>query len=207
MNRVHSALVVMAGILGLAAAGVDLRSEAGAARLASAIAAEGDYISAPDLGERIARGDTLRVLDLRSLGEYEQLHIASASHATIEDLARASFPPDATLVLYSDGGAAAAQAWMLLRSLGHRHVVVLREGVYEWIGRVLEPRLARDASTAERAEFARTAELSRFFGGVPLADVPRADVPIGYWTGLHQSHRQPAGATKRAIASIRRRGC
>jgi hypothetical protein len=116
-------------------------------------------------------------------------------------------PADATVVLYADGGSNAARAWMLLRTLGHHRVLVLREGVSEWIGRVLEPRLASDATAAERAAFARAAAASRFFGGDPLAGVPRADVPTGYWTGIQRNGQQPAGKSKRAIASIRRRGC
>jgi hypothetical protein len=86
-------------------------------------------------------------------------------------------------------------------------VAVLREGLYEWIARVLEPRLASDASAAEQAEFARAADTSRFFGGMPIAGVARADVPTGYWTGGHQGQSPRAGRAKQAIASIRRRGC
>jgi len=132
--------------------------------------------------------------------------VAGASHIVCEDLAHA-VPGDATVVLYADGGSTAARAWMLLHTRGHQSVLVLREGLYEWIGRVLEPRLASDATAAERAAFARAAETSRFFGGIPLTGVPRAEVATGYWTGIDRSGHQPAGMSKRAIASIRRRGC
>ena len=207
MSRVHSTLVIAAAILGLAAAGQDLRTGAAVTKLTSEIDAAGGYISAPDLADRIVRGDSgLRVLDLRSRAEYDQLHIAGASHIVFEDLAHA-VPGDATVVLYADGGSTAARAWMLLHTRGHQSVLVLREGLYEWIGRVLEPRLASDATAAERAAFARAAETSRFFGGIPLTGVPRADVATGYWTGIDRSGHQPAGMSKRAIASIRRRGC
>ena len=208
MSRVHVGLAAAALILALAAAGQDLRSAAEVTELAFAIEAAGDYISAPDLAERIVRGDTgLRVFDLRSRGDYEQFHVASASHITLEALARTALPADATIVLYSDGVLNAARGWRLLRARGQARVVVLREGLYEWIGRVVEPRLASDATAAERAQFIRAAETSRFFGGLPLASVPRADVPVGYWTGVHRNRQEPAAVSRRAIASIRRRGC
>jgi hypothetical protein len=88
----------------------------------------------------------------------------------------------------------------------------------------MEPRLAIDATDAERQEFARAEVQSRFFGGQPRSSVPRAEIPTGYWTdgeaGL-QPHveaglqsRLPANGlspTARAIRdaalNIRRRGC
>jgi hypothetical protein len=106
--------------------------------------------------------------------------------------------------LYSEGGAHSAQAWVLMRMRGYRQVFILREGIYEWISRVHEPRLATDATAAEQAEFARAAELSRFFGGLPLAGVPRNEVPVGYWTGSASTQASPVRET---VAKIRRRGC
>ena len=47
------------------------------------------------------------------------------------------------------------QAWVLPRRRGYRHVFVLREGLYEWIARVLEPRLAVDATPNERSSSKR----------------------------------------------------
>src|SRR6185312_14049684 len=101
-----------------------------------------DHLSALELADRLMRGDSgLLVFDLRSKAEFEDLHIPTAQLATIDSLIKANLPRDATLVLYSEGGAHAAQGWVLLRLRGYRDVFVLREGLYEWIGRVLETRL------------------------------------------------------------------
>ena len=52
------------------------------------IAAERDHISAPELAERIIAGDpALRVFDLRSAAEFEQMHIPTAQHAIDRDAA------------------------------------------------------------------------------------------------------------------------
>jgi rhodanese-related sulfurtransferase len=205
MMPLRGALAMLAATAGLAAAGAGAGSANEASRLAADVAAERDHISALELAERIRRGDhTLQVFDLRSSSEYEQLHIATARHASIETLVGERPRGDATIVLYSEGGAHAAQAWVLLRLRGYRHVFVLREGIYEWVARVLEPRLAVDATAAERVEFERAAELSRFFGGVARADVARSDVPVGYWTG---GPGEPADRSRQAVAQIRRRGC
>ena len=215
MTRVHAALLFTAAWAGLAAAGTGSGPRAETSHLAEEITAERDHISAPQLADRIMAGDAgLRVFDLRSIGEFEQMHIPTAQHASIETLLREPLRRDTTVVVYSEGGAHAAQAWVLLRLRGYQQVFVLREGLFEWIARVAEPRLGVDASAAERAAFEEAAKYSRFFGGMPHADVPRAEVPVGYWTGQAggpegAAQRNPASgaSTRTAVAGIRRRGC
>jgi rhodanese-related sulfurtransferase len=208
MSRTHLVLAISAAALGCTAAVSDLQPALNAKELATEIDGERDHISALDLAERVAHGDkSLSIFDLRSAAEFERFHIPSARHASIQELAQDPVQRDKTVVLYSEGGSHAAQAWVLLRVRGHRNVFFLREGIYEWISRVFEPRLAVDASARERAEFDRAAELSRFFGGTPLAGVPRSEVPTGYWTNGGRGDGGTAGATQRTIANIRRRGC
>jgi rhodanese-related sulfurtransferase len=218
----HRALAGIAAALALGAAAVDLRTiDAGS--LAAEIEHERDHISAPDLAQLIMDGDrAVRIFDLRSPAEFDRMHIAGATHATIEKLgekvdetlAREQLPRDATIVLYSEGGAHAAQAWVLLRLRGYRRVFFLREGMFEWLSRVVEPRLATDATPSERAEFDRATGLSRFFGGTARENVSRSEVPIGYWNNpaeadASSSHHDAAAAsaTGQMIARIRRRGC
>jgi rhodanese-related sulfurtransferase len=210
MTSLHTALAFLAASLGLAAAFADRRPAIDASQLASEIEAERDHIAAPELAERIMRQDpSLRLFDLRPRDDYDRLHIPTAAHATVETLARETFPRDASIVVYSEGGVHSAQAWVLLRLRGHRDVRFLREGIYEWLALVMEPRLAVDATPVERASFARAEEQSRFFGGQPRSNVPRAEVPVGYWTGGSESrtHTAPVDGARAAIGNIRRRGC
>lgn len=206
MKRLHATLAAVAGVLALGAALVDARpSETRSATIAPL--ADVDYMSALDLAERIARGDgSVRVADMRSAAEYAQFHIPTSVHMTAADLAAAALPSATAVVLYSDDDGRALEGWMLLRLRGHRNAFVLREGLYEWIARIHEPRLAADATPAERAEFERAAALSRFFGGFPRADVPRAEVLAGYWNAAASGARTPQ-RTAGAVAAIRRRGC
>jgi rhodanese-related sulfurtransferase len=210
----HRALAGVAAALALAAVALDLRT-VDASSLAAEIEQERDHISAPDLAQLIIDRDrALRIFDLRSPAEFARMHIPSATSATLETLASERLPRDATIVLYSEGGAHAAQAWVLLRMRGHRRVFFLREGMFEWLTRVIEPRLATDATPGERAEFARAVELSRFFGGSAREGVSRLEIPIGYWNNpadpdASTSRREvgSGAATNQMVARIRRRGC
>jgi rhodanese-related sulfurtransferase len=218
MTRVRGALAIVAATLGLAAAVAGSRPAVDASQLALEIEAERDHITAPELAERIMRQDPmLHLVDLRTRSEYDQFHIPTATHATLEALARHALPTNASIVLYSEGGVHSAQAWVLLRLRGHRDVRFLREGIYEWLARVMEPRLAVDATPVERADFVRAEEQSRFFGGQPRSSVARTDVPAGYWTSASPAAAAGEGGASRAAAAgslaqsaidgIRRRGC
>ena len=93
------------------------------------------------------------------------------------------FTPSETIVVYSKEGAHAAQAWVLLRALGHRQVFFLRGGRAAWEGEVLRPTLADDASDAAKAEFARASELSRYFGGAPRAGTSKKPTSLPHRRG------------------------
>jgi rhodanese-related sulfurtransferase len=200
MTPVHRVLLFVAATFGAGAALVDFHPKADVSELAREIETGSDHMSALELAGRLTRRDSgLYVFDLRSPDEFQQSHVDGACQTTIQELVHTSLPAEATIVLYSAGNAQAAQASVLLRMRGYRNVFFLREGLYEWQSRVIEPRLASDSSPAERAEFEQAARLSRFFGGEPKSDVPRAEVPKGYWTNTPAPQPSPR--------RILRRGC
>jgi rhodanese-related sulfurtransferase len=170
-----------------------------AADLASEIEHEDDHVTALELAQWIRdRKPGLRVLDVRSDSEYSAYHIPSAERMPLPTLAK--LPPNETetLVLYSEGGAHAAQGWVLLRATGHRNVYFLRGGLLDWMEDVMSPALPADSSRV------RVAALSRYFGGTPRAGV--APLPLGGATAPRAG--QPTATTAAsAVARLRRRGC
>jgi rhodanese-related sulfurtransferase len=206
MTGLHRAVAVAALVLGGGAAATDGAGSAQTRRMVADIAAGRDRTTAVALAERIQRGDGPRVFDLRSEADYQQFHIPSAARATLDDLSGSTLPRSASIVLYGDGAARAAQAWTLLRLRGYRDVAYLRDGLYEWIARVHEPALAVDATPDERADFERLAALSRYFGGQPRIDVERSDIARGSWT-VGERVERPSVSTSLLVAAIRRRGC
>ena len=206
MIGLHRTMALVALILGGAAAASDGSGPAGTRRLVADIAAGRDWTTAVALAERIKAGERPSIFDLRGQEEFQRFHIPSAVPATLLDLLETRLPRSAFIVVYADG-ARAAQAWTLLRMRGYRDVFYLREGLYEWIARVHEPALPVDATPTERADFDRRAALSRYFGGQPRIDVPRAQMPAGYWTAGGDLGQRPPVATALLVAAIRRRGC
>jgi rhodanese-related sulfurtransferase len=177
-----------------------------------------DGIDVNDIAQVIARGEDhieplflahwirdrkpqLRVIDVRRPEEFAEYAIPTAENIPIESLPRASFAANETLVLYSEGGAHAAQAWMLLRAVGHRNVFFIRGGLVDWYLEVMSPVLPSNASNEEKIVFERTAELSRYFGGVPQIGLAAPATPLALERGPTVHVNAPR------IASIRRRGC
>ena len=157
--------------------------------LAHQIENEDDHVTALELAQWIReRKPGLRVIDIRSETEFDAYHIPSAERMPLATLATLKPADGETLVLYSEGGAHAAQGWVLLRSAGHHQVFFLRGGLLDWMEDVMSPSLPTDTSRA------RIAALSRYFGGVPRAGA----VPIPGAAG-------PSVAAE--VARVRRRGC
>lgn len=195
-------LGVGAAVLGFAApfAGSPYMSSRGQLDIediAQVIAKGEDHIAARDLARWIRdRKPRLRVIDVRYPAEFESYAIPTAENIPLERLPQTSFAADETIVLYSEGGAHAAQAWMMLRAMGYRSVYFISGGLVDWDLEIMNPVLPLDASAEERAAFENTAELSRYFGGDPQ---------VGPTEGERSSR---SGAFKPArVAPLRRRGC
>ena len=115
-QRLRRGLALAAAVLGgLAVVAGEPKPRSAAldvAALARAVTAEQDHVAALELARWItARQPGLRVLDVRTVVEYDELHIPSAEPLTLEALAGATFKPGETVVLYSEGGAEWYPEW------------------------------------------------------------------------------------------------
>lgn len=139
---------------------------------ADAIAAEietgADHIDALELAALIKAGTPgLRILDLREKLDTSTYVIPGAMPVSMRDLDTVRVMPDERLVLYSDGGAHAAQAWVLLRVRGIQNARVLKDGMAAWEDEVLSPLLPSVPDDSAKARFQQARALSLWFGGVP----------------------------------------
>ena len=123
------------------------RARVDVAQLARQVEGEEDHVTALELAEWIkARRPDLRILDLRPPVQYDSLHIPGAEPVPLDSLASLQLGRRETVVLYSEAGAHAAQAWVFLRALGHSKVFFLRGGIYEWVDEVLSPTGTRESA-------------------------------------------------------------
>jgi rhodanese-related sulfurtransferase len=136
--------------------------------IAAEIASEADHIDALDLAEAIKTGQPgLRVIDLREGLDTSTYIIPGAVPVSLAGLDTIRVAAGERLVLYSDGGAHAAQAWVLLRVRGIRDALVLKDGMAAWEDDVLSPLLPAVPDDSARTRFKRARELSLWFGGFP----------------------------------------
>ena len=138
------------------------------AALAHEVQTETDHVTAIELARWIRdRKPNLRIIDIRDSAEFEQYHVPEAERLPIEEVVNTPLKPGETIVLYSGGGAHAAQAWVLLRARGEKNVFFLRGGIAEWLDEVMNARIPSEATEEQRAQADSIAALSRYFGGVP----------------------------------------
>jgi rhodanese-related sulfurtransferase len=142
--------------------------------LAAIVDNEGDHVTASELAGWIVAGRSdYRLIDLRSQKEYGEYHIPTAENVTLTALPESSLLANEKIVLYSEGGIHASQAWMLLRAKGFKNAYTLKGGLDQWKEDVLFPALADNAPPQERARFERAVALARFFGGAPRTGGPQ----------------------------------
>ncbi len=187
-------LEVAALTLAVALVAVDARpatSPAAIAALAGRIEREEDHVDAIELAAWIRDGrDGLRVIDLREGLDTGTYLIPGAEVMSLPDLARAELKPGELVVLYSDGGAHAAQGWVLLQMRGVTNARVLKDGMAAWEDEVLAPVAPAATDSAGSARWREVRDLSLWFGGQPRVG------PVG-------QHSREAAATGRR----RRRTC
>ena len=146
--------------------------------IAAEIEREADHIDALELAALIkSRAPGLRILDLRDGLDTSTYLIPGAAAVSMSDLDSVEVRPGERLVLYSDGGAHAAQAWVLLRVRGIRDALVLKDGMAAWEDEVLAPLLPSVPDDSAKARFQRAKELSLWFGGFPRL-VPDDSAPV-----------------------------
>jgi rhodanese-related sulfurtransferase len=171
-----SSRMIVAGIAALLAVGAAFvgspepraGSSAHIRALADEIEHESDHVTALELAEWIRqRRPDLRVIDVRTDSEYAAYHVPTAERIPLATLVTTRFDPRTTVVLYSEGGAHAAQGWVLLRTAGVRNVYFLRGGILDWMDDVMSPVASSD--------------LTRYFGGTARTNavpLPTGATPV-----------------------------
>ncbi|MFN8572985.1 MAG: rhodanese-like domain-containing protein [Gemmatimonadaceae bacterium] len=136
--------------------------------LAGEISREQDHVDPLDLATWIRERKTgLRVVDVREDVDSESYVIPGAEVVPLRRIASLNVGPSDVLVLYSDGGTHAAQAWVLLRAHGVADVHVLKDGLAAWEDEVMSPRFPQTQDDSAKTRFARARELAYYFGGRP----------------------------------------
>jgi len=173
----RGALVVAAGL-----ALISVRPAASPAQLSAIgreIEDERDHVGPLDLATWIRdRRPGLRIIDVREGLDSTTYLIPGAEAVRLEQIGGLAIAPGQHLVLYSDGGTHAAQAWVLLRMRGITDVHVLKDGMAAWEDEVLSPRMPAVAADSARQRYERARSLALWFGGRPrLPDASGAPPP------------------------------
>jgi len=193
MNKKLGLFAFVLGFLALFAGSPYHGSEAtvNAKELALIVEKEVDHVSVQTLADWIIQGKSdFRLIDLRSEKDFAEYHVPFAENILLSGLDQSNLQHNEKIILYSDGGIHSAQAWMLLEAKGFKGVYILRGGLEEWKDQILFPRIPENPTPAQVVEFAKTKEVSKFFGGTPQSgatleaatpklSMPKLDAPAG----------------------------
>jgi hypothetical protein len=136
--------------------------------LAVIVQKEVDHVRPLELADWIIKGRVdYRLIDLRDEQAFAAYHIPGAENIQLAALPSSDLARNEKVVLYSDGGIHAAQAWFLLRAKGFRAVYMLFGGLDGWKEEVLFPTIAADAPASQPADIAKVRAVCAYFGGTP----------------------------------------
>lgn len=184
-RRYGVALLILLGVLlALSPAGTRKASTISPQALAEAITNESDHLAAEELAKwLIDKKPDLLVVDMRSAEEYVQYHIPGAVNIPFNKLfdpeAQETLSNDNTIVLYSNGGTHAAQAWVLLKQMGIESYVLLG-GLNYWAEAILNPKAPNDlVADTEILKYQFQKSASGYFapGGAIAAPADSAAAP------------------------------
>lgn len=101
-------------------------------RLAALIDQEHDHLTLDEVDSLLAADSPLTIYDLRDSIAYESGHLPSAVRTTVADLLLLTPDSASHILLYSEGGVHAGQAWVLMKAAGHPHVHTLLGSWSAW---------------------------------------------------------------------------
>lgn len=148
----------------------------------------------------------VRLIDLRDPAAFAAgPRIPSAENIPVASIAEAGLGRDDRILLVADDEARAAQAWFLLRALGHKGVVVVRGGLRAWQEDVVHPRLDGLGGT----ERAKVEAMSAHFGGAPRVGSADGAVAVTAPPAVAQTAppAPPSAGARKPTPAKKREGC
>src|SRR5262249_2783921 len=150
-RRALFALALLGGALA-PFAGSPFRAQRGRVdveRLAAMAAREEDHLTAAVLDGWIKdRHPRLRGAGPRAPAESAAYRRPGSDNVALTARAATAIAPAETVVLVSDAGGHAGQAWVFLQALGQRQTYFLRGGIGEWMEDVMNPVAGRQPAAA-----------------------------------------------------------
>ncbi len=163
-------LLLLGLLLALSPAGQRTSLQSSPKEIALAIVSRSDHVTAEEVADwLINKRPDIQLIDVRTSEEYQQYHIPGAVNIPLAKLFDDEYlyqiDPDKIIVLYSNGGTHAAQAWVLLRQMGIESYVLLG-GLNYWVQAILNPQPPDDLVADQEIllyEFRKSA--SQYFTG------------------------------------------
>ncbi|MGB2869851.1 MAG: rhodanese-like domain-containing protein [Bacteroidota bacterium] len=182
------------------------RSVVSAKELGVLVQREVDHVDAAELADWIIKGKSdFRLFDTRNEKEFAEYHIPGAENVPVAALDTYPLLRNEKIILYSDGGIHAAQAWFFLKAKQYQGVYILRGGLEEWKDRILFPAIPKAVSPEEIASGEKLKEVSRFFGGTPQTGSTKEQSPPNIV--MPKPDQAAPGATPAGSQKKKKEGC
>ncbi len=147
--------------------------------LAVMVQDKSDHVTVQELADWQIQGKAdYRLIDVRTPEEYNEYHIPNAENISITDLVTADIQRNEKVIIYSEGGIHAAQAWMLLAARGFKKSYILFGGLEEWKSAILFPQFPDNPLASQADSLAKVKAVCAYFGGSVQSQSATSDVAV-----------------------------
>lgn len=112
------------------------------------------YVSTDQVAKMIIQNDpSLEMIDVRSSKEFDAFSLPKAINVPLDSLVSknslSNFGISGTKVVFiSNDDIASDQAWILTKRLGYKSTYVMKGGLNEWMGTIINPKKPEDTESA-----------------------------------------------------------
>lgn len=178
VNRFLFAICFVFGLLALLSGNSDPYHDK-INEIADLVETENDHVLPDSLAVWLMNEKPMRIIHLGDSSSYSRYHIPGAELKSLPDLLHSTLKKNELIILYSEGGIHAGQAWVLLKAKNFKNVYTMHGGLSAWRSEILFPRLSPDAKDAEKKRFEERSKISLYFGGQPTVILePKPEVTM-----------------------------
>lgn len=176
--------------------------------LALMVQDKSDHVTVQELADWLIQGKAdFRLIDVRTADEYNEYHIPNAENINITDMATADIQRNEKVVIYSEGGIHAAQAWMILVARGFKMSYILFGGLEEWKSAILFPQFPENPLASQVDSLAKIKAVCAYFGGSVQSQSAGSDLAASMPTPKLKLPTSPSAAPKATGGKKKKEGC
>lgn len=136
------------------------------------------FLSPDQIADRLINEDpSILLIDVRTPDQYQEYSLPNAFNIPLDEIILEDWEDyldqeDVDVVLVSNGGLYADQAWLLCKRMGYNNLYVMEGGLNAWFRNIMQPEMPAETAAKEDFDlYAFRKGAAQYFGGGSQVEV------------------------------------